>query len=176
MKISMWIRDISVWAGFNFRKLSLNLLVTFYWKFSTWNFHGWDLSKILSTTWKNWLNFSKWLSALTNLGLEKISIAWRNYHRIALDGIFFVLYTLCVICSLFVGFNNSASLSMFNLCSFYSRSSFRILLFSSFKISRLVILGFLVNILTLFEYKKDAWKLSSFNTNYDTKSSTENGH
>ena len=38
MKISMWIRDISVWAGFNFRKLSLNLLVTFYWKFSTWNF------------------------------------------------------------------------------------------------------------------------------------------
>ena len=88
----------------------------------------------------------------------------------------FMLYTLCVICSLFVGFNNSASLSMFNLCSFYSRSSFRILLFSSFKISRLVILGFLVNILTLFEYKKDAWKLSSFNTNYDTKSSTENGH
>ena len=38
MKISMWIRDISVWAGFNFRKLSLNLLVTFYWKFSTGNF------------------------------------------------------------------------------------------------------------------------------------------
>ena len=135
------------------------------------------------TTWEIFRFFEflcKWYNpVLTNFGFDMKNIrcmAKFSSHFYSIGWHLFMLYTLCVICSLFVGFNNSASLSMFNLCSFYSRSSFRILLFSSFKISRLVILGFLVNILTLFEYKKDAWKLSSFNTNYDTKSSTENGH
>lgn len=97
-----------------------------------------------------------------------------HFHSIGWHFLCYILYVLFALYLL------ASIILLHSLCLISVHSILEVLFefffFSSFKISRLVILGFLVNILTLFEYKKDAWKLSSFNTNYDTKSSTENGH